>query len=141
MKSASGEHASYKKKKKIQNIRFIYFQFTELKVFERVNTCTQKEKKKNVGGKKMRREYKYPVLFNPTPVIVKEHFRQKKKKKQVLVLLKTPFCVLVAYLLRTCCALCARKKKYRNTLYCVVVAYLVFFISGAPGSVFFSLKY
>ena len=30
-------------------------------------------------------------------------------------------------ILRTCCALCARKKKkkYRNTLYCVLVAYLV----------------
>ena len=45
-----------------------------------------------------------------------------KKKKQKMVLLKTPFCVLVAYLLRI---LCTKKKKYRNTLYCVVVAYLV----------------
>ena len=26
--------------KEEESIRFIYFQFTELKVFERVNTCT-----------------------------------------------------------------------------------------------------
>ena len=45
---------------------------------------------------------------------------------QYLVLLKTPFCcVLVAHFVH-------EKKNYRNTLYCVVVAYLVFFISGAP---------
>ena len=29
-------------------IRFIYFQFTELKVFERVNTCTLSQNKKKI---------------------------------------------------------------------------------------------
>ena len=56
--------------------------------------------------------------------------------------LTTPYCTLLAYFVRSCCVLgdpenpilrtMKKKKKYRNTLYCVVVAYLVFFISGAP---------
>ena len=34
-----------RKIQKKKKIRFIYFQFTELKVCERVNTCTKKKKK------------------------------------------------------------------------------------------------
>ena len=39
-------HQLHKCTGKGENVRFIYFQFTELKVFERVNTCTQNEKKR-----------------------------------------------------------------------------------------------
>ena len=73
-----------------------------------------------------------------TPRMFDTIFTTPSTNFHLLVLLKTPFCVLVAYLLRT---LCTEKKKYRNTLYCVVVAYLVFFISGAPFILFFTTVY
>ena len=84
----------------------------ESRIFEMKKSSLQKECKMK--------------LFTPQSHLMDPFFLRSKKEKKIHI--GTPDNPI----LRTCCALCARKKIYRNTLYCVVVAYLVFFSSGAP---------